>query len=263
MNMTKVAEKRKTGTKEWSEFSHNYLIGCQNQCLYCYARANSKRWGIIKDNSEWGNEYLKPGRDKVKFTKKNGVIMIPTTHDITPRFLPEAIRTFSGLLAVGNQLLIVSKPRLECVESMCFELEAWKSQILFRFTIGTMDDHTASFWEPGAPSIEERVECLKEAFSYGYATSVSGEPLLGGYDTAVALVDAVSPWVTETIWLGKMNQPRRRVDCRDRAVFDRVREIEHLQRDAEMLRLYDALRDNPKVRWKDSIQKIVERLEGE
>jgi len=135
--------------------------------------------------------------------------------------------------------------------------------LLFRFTIGTMDDQTAKFWEPGAPSISERMDCLKLALKSGYATSVSCEPLLGGHGTAVLLVDALESLVTDTIWIGKLNQPRRRVDCTDRAVFERVQAIEHMQRDSEMLRLYDDLQDNKKVRWKESISRIVDRLEGE
>ena len=34
------------------------------------------------------------------------------------------------------------------------------------------------------------------------------------------------------------------------------------QRPAEMLRLYGELCENPMVKWKDSIAKIVERVEG-
>jgi len=251
-----------TGTKEWSEFSHNFALTCPHDCKYCYARQNAKRWGVIKADSEWKIERLKPGREKVKFTKKSGVIMIPTTTDIVPAYLDEAIRTFRGLLAAGNQLLIVSKPHLECIEKLCSELDQWKSQILFRFTIGTTDNDTAKFWEPGAPSISERMDCLKFAFKSGYATSVSCEPILGGHGTAVELVDAVESLVTDTIWIGKMNGIRRRVDCTDRQVLVRVQEMERMQRDSEMLRLYDDLRENTKIKFKDSIQQIVDRLVG-
>ena len=218
---------------------------------------------MIKSADEWPAERIKPGRETIRWAKKSGVIMTPTMTDITPFYLEESIRTFRGLLAAGNNLLIVSKPHLECIEKLCASLKQWQSQILFRFTIGTMDDQVAKFWEPGAPSIPERTDCLKLAIESGYATSVSCEPLLGGYETAVELVDALESLVTDTIWIGKLNQPRRRVDCAERAVFDRVRQIEHMQRDSEMLKLYDDLQDNPKVRWKESISRIVDRLEGE
>ena len=250
----------KTGTQEWAPHTHNWANSCSHGCLYCYGRQNALRFGVIKNASEWTQEKIKPGREFIRFTKKNGTIMVPSMSDITPYFLPESIRTFRGLLAAGNNLLIVSKPHLECIEKLCISLKQWQSQILFRFTIGTMDDQTAKFWEPGAPSISERIDCLKLALKAGYATSVSCEPLLGGHATAVELVDALEPMVTDTIWIGKLNQPRRRVDCADRAVFERVQEIEHMQRDSEMLRLYDDLRDNQKVKFKDSIQKIADNL---
>jgi hypothetical protein len=134
---------------------------------------------------------------------------------------------------------------------------------MFRFTIGTTDDAVRQFWEPGAPEINERLECLIYAHEHGWQTSVSAEPLLGGYQTGVDVVAAVEPYVTDTIWLGRMNACRQRVDCRDRDVLVRVQQIEHSQRDSEMLRLHDTLRDNPRVRFKDSISKLVDRLEGQ
>ena len=30
---------RITGTKEWAEYSRNCVIGCSNDCHYCYAKA--------------------------------------------------------------------------------------------------------------------------------------------------------------------------------------------------------------------------------
>ena len=254
--------KQKTGVQEWAPHSHNWGVGCSHSCKYCYARANALRWGTIKSPEHWYCEYIKPGRDKVKFTKKNGVIMVPTTTDITLFYLPEALRTFHGLLSAGNQLLIVSKPHMKCVSRMCEDLKPWQSQVLFRFTIGTTDNDTAKFWEPGAPSIPERMECLKYAHKHGWATSVSSEPLLGGYDTALGVLAATEPYITDAIWFGRMNYIRQRVNCTDRVVFERVREIEHLQRNSEMLRLYGELCENPMVKWKDSIAKIVERVEG-
>ena len=71
------------------------------------------------------------------------------------------------LLAAGNEVLIVTKPHLECVERLCRELAAYKEKIVFRFTIGAMDDELLAFWEPGAPAFAERLAALKHAHAAG------------------------------------------------------------------------------------------------
>ena len=73
-----------TGTKEWSEISANCVMGCQNNCVYCYARYNAvHRWGYCKSEDDWKNEKINWTRAKKKQTKCSGVIMTPSTHDIT------------------------------------------------------------------------------------------------------------------------------------------------------------------------------------
>ena len=73
-----------------------------------------------------------------------------------------------------------------------------------RFTIGAMDDDVLRYWESGAPSFAERLAALKHAHGQGFRTSVSAEPMLD-VPHAVELYEAVVPFVTDTIWFGKMN----------------------------------------------------------
>jgi DNA repair photolyase len=98
----------------------------------------------------------------------------------------------------------VSKPHLECIKKICYELVQYKPQIQFRFTIGSANSEVLKFWEPNAPSFEERVDCLKYANNEGFSTSVSCEPMLD--ENIGDVVDIVSPYVTDTIWIGKANQ---------------------------------------------------------
>ena len=74
------------------------------------------------------------------------------------------------LLDNGNDVLIVSKPHLECIQRLC---TLPSEHILFRFTIGAYDDDTLRFWEPGAPPYDERLASLKYAFDAGFKTSVN------------------------------------------------------------------------------------------
>jgi len=272
---------RKTGTREWSEHSVNCCLGCRHGCLYCYARANATRWGRIADPADWTVERPFDQATALANRRFKGVVMFPTTHDITPLAgadlgtLEACVRTLYALLRAGNRVLIVSKPHRAVIGRLCEFLRPWRDgeQVEFRFSIGTLSEELAAFWEPGAPPIAERIDALAHAFAAGYATSVSAEPLLDCLPLAAeSLVEAVEPWVRETIWIGCMNkiaqrtawwrQPRRYEVLTDHEA--RIRELE-----AEITRLkagygpvnlrliHRRLGHNPNVRWKDSIQQVL------
>lgn len=185
--------------------------------------------------------------------------MFPSAHDITPFNVAAYIRVARLMLEKGNRLLIVSKPHFDCVEKMCEAFQAFTNQILFRFTIGTTDEAVAKHWEPGAPSPSERIEALALAKRFGYRTSVSAEPLLGGLETARELLKAVRPHVTDTVWIGKMNKIRTRVDMNNPVNVREVTAIEAAQTDEEVRRWYEAFNEDPIVRWKDSVKEVMER----
>jgi DNA repair photolyase len=119
------------------------------------------------------------------------------------------ITRLSNVFRPGNQVTIVTKPHLDCVKAICAEFPDYKDKILFRFTIGSSDSNTLKFWEPNAPDFAERLESLKYAFSEGYQTSVSCEPMLD--DNIGDVIDQVSPFVSDSFWLGKANQLRSRL----------------------------------------------------
>lgn len=255
-----MSAKRKTGTREWAESNYNIGIGCAHNCRYCYARTSAVRFGYVESDESWTSEKVK---DKMPpISKKNGWIMFPTTHDITPFYLPTAIDALTKLLSKGNKVLIVSKPHLECVAEMCGKLDKWKSNILFRFTIGTLDEDTAKFWEPSAPEISERIACLIYAWERGFATSVSMEPMLSTVEETLEAFDNFAPYVTDKIWIGKMNKIDRRVVKVDDAVVARCNDVMEFQTDDKILWLVDQLKDDPKVAWKDSIKEVIEKYEG-
>ena len=185
--------------------------------------------------------------------------MFPSSHDITPFNLKEYVRVAKLILAKGNRLLIVTKPCLECVNVLLEELELWRDQILLRFTIGSMVFSVCDFWEPGAPEPVERLACLRAAYMAGYKTSVSIEPMLEGGAAALDVILACRDYVTDDIWIGKMNKVRLRVDMTDRGVAAAVRQIERLQSDNEIITLYRRLAGTPMIQWKDSIKDVLAR----
>ncbi len=247
-----------TGTHEWAEVTENIARGCPHNCLYCYAAQNAKRFKL-RDRNDWNREELTKRADITSYPASSGVVMFPSAHDITPFNVAAYIRVARLMLEKGNRLLIVSKPHFDCVEKMCEAFQAFTNQILFRFTIGTTDEAVAKHWEPGAPSPSERIEALALAKRFGYRTSVSAEPLLGGLETARELLKAVRPHVTDTVWIGKMNKIRTRVDMNNPVNVREVTAIEAAQTDEEVRRWYEAFNEDPIVRWKDSVKEVMER----
>lgn len=253
-------ERSGTGTKEWSDKTVNIGTGCAHGCKYCYAMGMAKRFKRVASPEEWMTEAVNLKKVQKRYQSNGYVYMFPSAHDITPYYLSYATETLKKMLAAGNKVLIVSKPHLECIEALCSELEQYKAQILYRFTIGTLDSEVSKFWEPGAPLPTERIEALKLAYLSEFSTSVSMEPMLGGVDEALQTFKAVSPYVTETIWFGKMNQ---RVNLTAPEDIEAFRKIKELQRDSEILRLVSTMGSNQKVAWKDSIKEVVKKQQGE
>jgi len=177
--------------------------------------------------------------------------MFPTTHDITLGNLNACETVLKKLLVAENRVLVVSKPHMECIERLYRALAEYKDQILFRFTIGVIDDELRSFWEPGAPAFDERLACLKCAFEAGFDTSVSCEPLLEPWNVQ-SLVEALRPFVTDSIWIGKANRLQQRTRWKYPKGHVEVERLLKWQTDEKVLEVYEMFQNDPLVKWKES-----------
>lgn len=239
------------GTKEWMPNSRNICDGCENDCLYCYGKMKGIRYKR-RTKEDWHEMRLLKVRQSTK--KVEGGIMFPTTHDLHYRHRDCWLPFLKEMLVNGNDVLIVSKPQLESINLICSTLYKYKSQIEFRFTIGTLNEHVRKFWEPNAPTMEERVDALNCAYTGGFRTSVSMEPVLTKYPDEV--INAIQSMVTETIWIGCMNHMSKKdFTCDTIDWYERIQEINSYN---NMKRIYEQLKDNPKIRWKDSVRDLLE-----
>lgn len=246
-----------SGTKEWAAKNINIVSGCSNNCKYCYAREMAIRFKR-KTSDSWKNEENLKSVDGMRIRHVDGRIMFPSSHDITPANIDLSIATIGKALAKNNSLLIVSKPRLECIKRICDEFLGFKNQILFRFTIGSANKETLSFWEPDAPCFEERIESLKYAFNKGFETSISCEPMLDNQISVV--IEEVLPYVTDSIWVGKMNKMLGRLKINgftDKETRAKATQLLEWQQDSEIFKIYNRYKDHPKIKWKESIKKVV------
>jgi len=205
----------------------------------------------------WKNQTPLPAKLTEAGRGKPTRIMFPSTHDITPECLDICLDAMDRMLYRGHEILLVTKPHAECIHKICTSFLQYQDKVIFRFTIGSTSDVILKKWEPGAPSFKERLECLKLAHAYEFQTSVSCEPML---DTRVEdIVKAVDEYVSDTIWIGLMNDVKQRLTLNGATPEIHAMGAELTKQcSQEMISgLYDRLKDNPKIRWKDSIKKML------
>ena len=248
--------KKATGTREWMPHSENCMLGCENDCRYCYAGLRAARFKQ-RDRKDW--HIMEPNLRRLNrpVNYLEGGVMFPTSHDLHMKYVNFWSPFLTDLLNVGNRILIVSKPRLDVIRFICDNFTTKKNQIEFRFTIGTISEIARQFWEPGAPPIGERIQALRYAYERGYKTSVSMEPLLERDPRN--LIAFVEPWISEdgTIWIGTMNHITNQMFPavpESRKFYERQILINSRE---NMQRVYDSLQGIPKIRWKDSVQELL------
>jgi len=251
----KSGETKYHGTREWAVKTVNCYTGCSHDCIYCYAKEMAIRFKQV-DPLRWSNEIVRLKEIHKKRPSYDGWIMFPSSHDITPNNLAICEVVLRKLLIAGNEVLIVSKPHFYCIFDICDLFENFKEKILFRFTIGACDDQILSFWEPGAPCFDERLHCLMYAHEAGFQTSVSVEPMLDSTNIDT-LIGELLPYVTHSIWIGKMNHLGRFGKGSDMVLRQAIDDIKRGQTDRIIKYIYRRYKDNPMIKWKKEIKNIV------
>lgn len=244
------------GTKEWAVAEINCCFGCPHNCRYCYARLAALEKELIASADQWIQSRIIDEAVEAGHPAYPGQVMFPTAHDIVADNLEQSMRVIGNLLGGGNRVLVVTKPSVSCIDQICDRFHKDRERILYRFTITARNDGILSFWEPGAPGYRERLRALKLAFSRDFATSVSIEPMLDGPDIE-GLVAELTPFVTHSIWIGRMNKIDERVAIDSAQTAAEVDRIRTEQSDSRIQILYESLRNNPLIRWKESIKEVV------
>ncbi|NLF68488.1 MAG: hypothetical protein GX575_05460 [Candidatus Anammoximicrobium sp.] len=182
---------------------------------------------------------------------------MPRHLDRTPSGIAADCPSITSPTLSGNRVIVCSKPRFDCIKRLCREFADHRQRIEFRFTIGAMDEDTLRYWEPGAPDFRERLDSLKYAYRLGFDTSVNVEPMLD-VPNVPKLYRKLVPHVSVFINFGIMEGIRRNVQPRTPEEEAEVRRIEQNQADDRIHAVYDALKDEPLVRWSPKIRKILE-----
>lgn len=247
---TEIKYINESGTKEWAQSNENCFAGCQHDCLYCYAKKMALRFGRIQTPEQWKN--MVPAKQEIlkkTYSKRTGRIMFPTTHDLLPEYTEIWSYKLRMMLIAGNEVLITTKPHFKTIQYICDHFQEFKDQIQFRFTIGSFENDVLLFWEPGAPSIEERMMAAQHAFHCKFKTSFSIEPLLT--PSYIKMVSCLSLFTTESIWIGIMNYTPSDIG-ESNYYKQRVRETQSKKFLEILVKTYQ---HHPYVRFKSSIRK--------
>jgi DNA repair photolyase len=185
-------------------------------------------------------------------------VMFPAHHDITPWTFSACYQALQTLLKAGHEVLIVSKPHFGLIAELCQEFVQYREQILFRFTIGSADNDVLNFWEPGAPSFRQRRKALQYAYDHHYETSISCEPILDQHPER--MYEKLAPFVTDAVWFGLPNFLEQRLESNgftDRTEMNEAQKLLAYWDYNRVMQLYTQYKDDPHVKWKESIKKIV------
>jgi len=249
--------------QDWTKSKNNFNIctGCKNDCLYCYMKPINARNPKLKQPADWHNWEIRPKDVDKAYGLKDGLVGFPSSHDIFPEILEDYLTVLGKLLRAGNKVLIVSKPRLDCIKAICAASLFFKDEIFFRFTIGAMDNDILGFWEPNAPVYEERRACLEFAYNQGFRTSVSMEPMLDSPRIEEQIAD-LRQFVRkdENIWLGTMNYMnylKQIKEGADDGLTAAINKVEAGQTVEMLTAIYQTYKDDPLIRWKTEALKII------
>ncbi len=187
MNTREIIVKNILSKSKVFEYSLNPYVGCQHNCVYCYAKfvkkftRHEERWGDFVDvkinapellsieikKKKKGHVWLsgvcdpyQPLEERYKLSRKCLEILIENAWPVT-------IQTKSPLVLRDLELLKNSSTVEVCL------------------TITTADENIRKIFEPNAPSIKERISALHTLCKEGLKTHVMIAPLLLGAERLV------------------------------------------------------------------------------
>jgi len=196
------------------DYSFNCYVGCSHGCGYCYARfmqrfhPHDEEWGRFVDVRINAVDTLKRQLRKLK---PGSVFTCSACDGWQPieeyyRLTRECCRL---LLQAGFSLHVLTKSKLVLRDLDIFA----GHDVSLGVTITTPDERWARIWEPGAASVADRWEILRQAKAAGLRTSVMFGPLLPGIsdtrEVLGALFARAAKVPVDQVWTDLLNlRPR-------------------------------------------------------
>lgn len=245
-----------TGTREMADDSVSLFKGCEGGCLACWNTASEIKRGHLLQNCRTIS--VPKETFKTPEQMKGKRIFCFYGHNISMSNIQIIIEYLLTLLQSGKEVLIVSKPWLECIKLLVDALSNFKDNIIFCHTITSIDDRKLMFMEPGTSLFKERIDSLDFTLETGYVTDVIIEPFWD--EDPSELISIISAKANQ-IWFGKANHLEYR--CKMNGVWDQphvpaiVQKILHWQRPERLQEIYDTHKDNSKIIWKKEFLEAI------
>jgi len=166
----------------------NPYVGCQHGCTYCYARfmkrftGHKEPWGEFVDAKINAPDLLKHEIDR----KTPGRVWVSgvcdpyqppeTEHRLTRRCL-EILVQYDWPITVQTKSPLVSRD---------VDLLGRSDKIEVGLSVTTADDQIRRLFEPGAPSVKERIAALEDLHLAGIRTFAMIAPMLPGAEELAA-----------------------------------------------------------------------------
>ena len=197
-----------------SDYSLNCYTGCPHACVYCYVRfmqrfhPHDEPWGAFVDVKVNAVEVLKR---QLRRAEPGSVFISSACDGWQPIEAQWRLtrRCCELLLERGFRLHVLTKSRLVLQD---LDLFAGRP-VQLGITLTTLDDRLSELWEPGAASVQERIEVIEAARRAGLETGIMFGPLLpflsDSQDAIDALLEQAAALGVGRIWVDALNlRPR-------------------------------------------------------
>lgn len=181
----------------------NPYVGCPHQCLYCYAEymrkftAHTEPWGEFLD-VKLCEHPLHPSQLFHQHVMLSSVTdaynPFEKKYEITHRILQQLVECQAYVSVLTKSALVTRDTDLFKQLPGC--------EVAFSFS--TVDETVRQLVEPGASSVQERLDALKTVHKAGLPTAVMAAPLLPGISDFKAIVRAAAPY-TRTFRFDSLN----------------------------------------------------------
>lgn len=188
MNIREIKAKSILSKSQVYDYALNPYVGCQHNCVYCYARfmkrftGHRERWGEFVDVKINAPELLAYEVRK----KKVGRVWISGVCDpyqpLEKRYMITK-KCLDILVENGWPFTVQTKSSL-----VLRDIETLKraDNTEVGFTITTADERIRRIFEPGAPPLRKRIEALANIHSEGIRTFAMVAPILPGAEGLVS-----------------------------------------------------------------------------
>ncbi len=171
----------------------NPYIGCPHKCVYCYAEYMRKFTGHPE---EWG-EFLDvktcavPLRPAKLFRTRVMLSSVTDPYNPYEKQYELTRRLLKELAFSQARTFILTKSAL-VVRDMDILKQMPGAEVALSFS--STDEHFRQIAEPGASSVQEKINALKMLHENGIKTAVMAAPLLPGISDWKAIISATHPY---------------------------------------------------------------------